>query len=453
MNTRFSLALLLLATIASVGFGQRRGGGSGGSGGSGGDDGEDGDGSEGDGIEINDPTCVYDLCTCSTRRERGLIYSMPGLFYNGTLTMTHRITNNTSWGYDDGSPEADEDDDPPPCENDDSARKTYTYPALVYIGPRGNDSDTNPIHWTLRGYQPANQTMGTTRPYIDIFQRWIYLRSSDFPIKAPTAEQSYYYPSDATKIYRDTTVYWPTNVTQTGDKTFSARAVYNKEPILTQRSTPAFYEDPPKSLLTPEKGIDGSGNGPRTSQYITLSDVCVRSQTMLGLGEAPKSLIPSGNNYRLVTTPTLWLETGAEATMEGIGADTLTFKLDSSVTRRIGYVSSQTARCREGGNSVFERSDFQMLRSVNDPHSRPGELDFDPWNLTVSFQISFEGTLETENGAEITGVENGVPVFNVGYMPLNKYGEPQPKASASADVNPVVASIALGMIAVLCVIA
>ncbi|KAJ4132570.1 hypothetical protein NW754_015387 [Fusarium falciforme] len=118
----------------------RRGGGGGG-------DGEDDDCDGGDYVPPDletPPRCDMGACACAMVPEPTCQYELPGLYYNGTFNVTHHLSDNSAWLFENPhwSPEKQ-------CLNNDHAVKTYEYPGLFFVGATGNDSDTNPIFWIL----------------------------------------------------------------------------------------------------------------------------------------------------------------------------------------------------------------------------------------------------------------------------------------------------------------
>src|ERR1700712_392502 len=87
------------------------------------------------------PPCDLGICGCAMVNERENLFELPGLYYNGTITLTHQLTQNSAWDA-----EALSTSTGTKCDNDDRSQKTYQYPALFFVGPNGNTSDTNPIH-------------------------------------------------------------------------------------------------------------------------------------------------------------------------------------------------------------------------------------------------------------------------------------------------------------------
>ena len=79
----------------------------------------------------------------------------------------------------------------------------------------------------------------------------------------------------------------------------------------------------------------------RSSNYITLSDVCdYREQILLTDGKpGPTSPIPPDSSDD-VTTPTIFFDLGASASIQGIGSNTLTFSLNAGVNHQVVSVGS-----------------------------------------------------------------------------------------------------------------
>jgi hypothetical protein len=108
-------------------------GGSSGSGG-GGDNGNDGGGSYTP--PPPPPPCDQGTCVCAMIDGRMDLYELPGLYYNGTITVSHKLTQNSAWDAERLHPNGGQMCKP----TNDDAVKTYEYPALFYIGPQGMDT-------------------------------------------------------------------------------------------------------------------------------------------------------------------------------------------------------------------------------------------------------------------------------------------------------------------------
>lgn len=322
------------------------------------------------------------------------LYELPGLYYNGTLTITHKLTQNSAWDTISlAKPGAET------CANNDETQKTYEYPALFFIGPKGNDSDTNPVHWALRAYQPTDQMTGSQ--YLDVSQRWVHIRSSDFVVtdgslKSSIFGQYQYFASDATRMHRETRVYWDTAVTATGGDTYSATASYVAQPSEVGLNDLSY-------------GLLDEGTGPRSSQYVTLSDVCYYGQEMYAASDVsvPRSKIPKDNQYLWDTRPAVMLPLGAEASITEIGAKSMSLTMNTTVSSQLAFVNPDEATCSAPtyGWLSYENTMYALQWSkARWSHSNL-------WNISASIDISFKGDMVTENSTTIKGLEDGQLVF------------------------------------------
>jgi len=332
--------------------------------------------------------------------ERENIYELPGLYYNGTVTITHLLTANSAWDAEASSTRTGE-----KCANNDREQKTYEYPALFFIGSNGNATDSNPVFWALRAFQPADQVLN--EQYLDVYQRWLHIRSSDFVVTDTSLEAEFfgqyqYYASDETRLHRQTRVYWNTNITASSDsKSYTASATYVSSPPEISLDQRSFASPPP-------------GTKPRTSQYITLSDVCYYDQELWNShGSLPVSYIPPGNNYLWSTTPTLFLSQDATASISSIGGDTLSFTLNDTLSSSVAFVSEQQSNCLGSPTSprVPFTSSFNLLHWRKHGDYTGQYL----WNISANVGVSFQGRLVGQNSTTITGTKDGVPLFKEGY--------------------------------------
>jgi hypothetical protein len=239
--------------------------------------------------------------------------------------------------------------------------------------------------------------------YLDIHERWIHLRSSDYVVTDNSTEAYYfgqyeYYASDETGIHRETHTYWDTTVSPGSDDTYSVVAEYV--------STPSEIPLGHNSYATLPKGA-----GPRSSQYITLSDVCYYDQEgwQTSTHLTPPSYIPKGNDYIWTTTPTVFLGLGAKANMSGIGANSMQFVMRSTIANALAFVSPVQASCDDEMYTYNTRfsSNFDAMHWTEASEYSPGNL----WNMTVDVQIVFQGDMVSENSTKIMGFENGTPIF------------------------------------------
>ncbi|KAM0327510.1 hypothetical protein ACHAQA_005798 [Verticillium albo-atrum] len=437
MHRSSTLKLLVCLLLGSVAAQKKGGGGGGGSGGSDSDnDGSSGDGGNDDSDDTDDssggdsslpdnsPPCGY--------FDRLEAFGLPGLYYNGTLTIRHHITHNSAWDDEDGPIDL--------CDNDDRSPKTYTYPALVLIAPTGNESDTNPMHWVLRGFQPAHEYNALPAGEVDFKQRWVYIRSSDFVITNYTQEYdtvfspyrtNRYRESDATKLRQTTRVYWPTNVTSEGNNVFSAHAEYAEAPpILSKDDYTGFY---PRL-------------GKHTSQYVTLRSVCRLNQkgiededdieSVRGTGgisdrrQIEDKFDENGERIWYSSNPTFWLDKGMAVEMAGIGADQMTLTLNNTLKESTAWIGQRDGGCSPDESEPFEFSEFYPAQSSN--HEGSG---LRPWNVTVSLSMSFEGSIVRENSTTIDGSEAGKLLFGAGYRLAETAQEEEKEESAASRAN------------------
>jgi hypothetical protein len=394
---------LLLLCVAHLTTSKRGGGGSfhipsdvgSGSGGSG-----SSGGSSGVPYTPPPPPCDEGLCTCAMISERENIYELPGLYYNGTITVTHQLTGNPAWTAEATTTRAGE-----KCDNNDHVLKTYTYPALFFIGPKGNASDTNPVFWALRGFQPPDQQLNG--PSLDVYQRWVHVRSSDFVVTDDSLASQFfgqyqYYDSDETGFHQQTRVYWDTNVTTSDQNTWSASATYVNAPPELGLENRAFGNPP-------------AGAKPRSSQYVTLSDVCYYDYEVWDseVSLVASSYIPAGGNYLWTTTPTLFLPLGSSASITNIGGDSLSFQLNSTLANSVSFVSVSESTCAFGPSTprIPFKNTFDLL------HWRQAQAATSQyiWNVSATVGLSFEGVIVKENSTVINGTQNGAPTFGEVY--------------------------------------
>jgi hypothetical protein len=353
-----------------------------------------------------------------------MLFGLPGIYYNGTITVRHRIKNSTVWELKGANG----------CGNDDDDEKKYTYPALFVAAPRGNSSDVNPFHWNLYGFQPADQTNQSRGPYLDVYQRWVQIRSSDFILSRTSYGGSFafdgsdalYRNSDSTDEQQTTRVYWDTKITDWDNDKFSASAEYTNVPPI-----------PDNAYVPYNDRYDV-----RFSQYFTLSDVCAYNQTT-GAGALfqplPPSRIPKGNDYLNTTTPTFWLSKGAKAEMKDIGANSMTFSLKHTIKSAYPYISDRQAICGKNEDltfvmsEVFERSYFREMLTYE---------DYDAvWTMDLDISIEFKGEIVSENSTRITGRQDGDVLF------ARVYATPRPSGSSGGSTSSAISFTELSSVA------
>lgn len=342
------------------------------------------------------PPCDWD--------SRHAAFGLPGLYYNGTLTIQHHITASTAWSEEIGN---EFDYRMMNCRNDDRSVKTYAYPAHLLIAPIYNESDTNPFHWQLRAYDPMYRNSRNGK-IMDFEQRWVYIRSSDFATNESIPDFSEAWPiynpyrdSDATRLGRGTRVYWQTNVTSEGGGVYASSAEYSQMP-------PVIDSDDYDLSSVPNRFL-----GRYSSQYVTLSDVCVLNQvTVNSRGSTvtlPQSRISVAEEGVGTTSPTLWLTTGAAASMSGIGSYAVSMTLNNSLERAVPLSGGRRGGCGEPGQ--FQLSHFGPIYSEDEEDSAFPR----PLNLTLNIALSFQGSIIRENSTGIDGMDDGKLLFASGY--------------------------------------
>ena len=366
----------------SGGGGGYSGGGS--SGGSSSGDGSDsgGDGSSGSGGSYVPYTPPCTSCACRQVSKRQQIYELPASYYNGTITVRHNVTMNPARDYAANASTGSG------CPTRDSTAHTYYYPALFTIGSNLNTSDTNPVYWNLRGF-PIPDKYGTTPNQIDVIFEWIHVRSADFVTAfSEYADVSSSFPSK-------THTYWQTNVSSSGPSSWTANASYTDQPQVEQGNPSSSSVSSSSSYIK------------RSSNYITLSDVCDYRQQIDGTDgkPGPQSRIPQ-DNYEDVTIPTIYFNLGAKAGIEGIGSDSLRFVMSGDVTQQVVGVGSDYS-C-EGSNNIPYYQTLQPMQYFY--ASQAGQS---LWNLSATVSLDFQGSLVHENSTNILANSTDLPVWDI----------------------------------------
>ena len=303
------------------------------------------------------------------------------------------------------------------------------------VGPTGNSSDTNPVFWALRGFQPPDQqTSG--EEYLNVNQKWVNFRSSDFVVSDQSLKGSIfgqydYYASDETGDYQQTNVYWDTKVTNVQGSKFNVDATYSAAP-------------PDGTPVTP---FNGEQSFPKSSQYVTLSDVCSYGfDSFLRHNIPPQSKLPPNNTHFYTTTISVFPSFGATARIENIGADTAKLTITGSTNSDFAYGNANMAPdCEENIQYVTYFADSFVLYQEEDA---PTETD-NFWNTCVTVSLSFEGNIVKENSTSINGTKSGVPQFAAGYV----RAPAQSAVSATSGAHPGAALLPATMTAMVLALA
>lgn len=424
-----SLPVLLLGVMlfleSTIAKGGKGGGGGdisfdsgGGSGGGGGDDDDDSDSSGGYTYVDTGPECEEGFCACQSINQRIGIFAPPGSYYNGTVQITHKLNSNSAWGYTATDPSHGQ-----MCNNNDDFQKTYSYPALFAVSPNGNSSDTNPIYWSMRGLQPPNQP---GNPDIDIFQQWISIRSSDFVVSDESSNGYAYSTTDETGFQNETHTYWDTTVTPSSGS--SSPATWNANSTYIKKARPVSW-----SMFPGQSWYDFE---PPASNYITLSDVChYRQEVYKDSDQPPTSYIPEDNLFPWTTIPTIYVDLGTTATIEGIGADSLTFQMTTTSSQpQVAFVTSGGRMCSEPMISTFTGSLNAMHWDGEFLYADLEEASV--WNISATVSLRFEGSIIRENStALLDNSTSSIPEWAEDYVRVKKpnYTSTYSTSSATAD--------------------
>ena len=346
------------------------------------------------------PKCLELGCTCNIIDGRKRIYELPGSYYNGTITMSHKITFNSAWTTQRKTKIE--------CDNNDGATKSYSYPALFSVGPRGNSSDTNSIFWTLRGFEPLEPK--DTKRGLDINAEWIYLRSADFVIGDATTGP--YVATDETGDRQVTRTYWDTKVS-------GGEGNWNADTELTTL--------PPASSHTKESNMLVQS---KDTNYVTLSDVCVANQRDFYQDSGGPSPAP-GSSATYSSAPALFLDLNTKAQIQGIGSDALTFTLNTiSLQNKVLFAQLKGWFCSDDGAWAGGLDAMQDIGSSMFDADAYKKL----WNVTGSFELKFEGNIVRENSTSMrTGTKE--PEWTEGYKTAWNGSIPTSSGRASTSTS------------------
>ena len=387
--------LLLLLIWISLCLAKGGGGGGGGAGGSGssGSGGSSsngrwrssGDNDEESSLSSEDSTgsSTSGLCTdcgCIDLRLRNLIYSLPASYYNGTLNIIHKVTQNSARTPGDSGKG---------CLATDSEEKSYSYPGLLTITSNLNSTDKNGVFWNVRGFP----LQGQNDPFENsgtVMYDWIRILSAN-------VDTDLFEYTDADG--HGTETYWDTKVDKVGLGSWNANATYSKQAAERRFSLGG--------------GATSSASKILTSNYITLSDVCAQLQEiyMTDLQKGPASLIPSNNTDTDRSLPAIFFDTGATASITGIGTPSLNFSMKGSVDRQVVSVNQEahSLPCNSGfsGEAYYQR--LQPMQNSDATLSATENF----WNISAEVSIQFSGALVRKNSTKIVDLDAASPVWDI----------------------------------------
>ena len=424
MQTRHILLFAYVSLVWSLRCLAKKGGGGGdysGDDDGDGDDGGDGGGSSSDSGDVPyEPVCT--TCECKERDQRVIIYSLPGSYYNGTVTINHVVSANSAR---DAAAFAQSRTG---CPSDDASPKTYSYPALFTVGSNLNSSDVSPIFWNLRAFKPAGQ-YEYPKGNSHIFTEWIHVRSSDFA-------SEYWSTGDISSSWpEETHTYWDTNVVSNGPSDWTANATYTAQP--QEETSDAVSVSNPHFIV-------------RSSNYITLADVCAFNQELyFSDGTSPEtSPIPPDSDDISNTIPTIFFDLGAQASLQNIGGASLQFTLQASVHRQVVGTGHSLSDCPgASGASPY----YQTLEALQWREAAKVMDKENLWNLSASVTLNFDGALVTENSTDILPNSTALPVWDQKSKITSSVVTSTPSTAASSgavEVKPGSLVLVLGILVV-----
>jgi len=355
--------LLCCTLLASMSLARRGGGRSGGSGSSSGSDSSSGS-SGGSGGYSYLPQGSDD----AVKAQQTDLYLMSATYYNGSITITHRLFNTSN--------------DNAGCWNNNLWEKTYTYDGVLAIGPKRSINDTNPLYFSLRGFDPtATEILGTKQEFLRLTSTTLGELEEQKRDKRfggiPAA------PGMNTEEFK---VLWNVSLAQ------NATTVDDKGTTLIDSwDLSANYIHKPlprQEILTPKRIFKYS------TSFVTLPDICVSGYELVSETE-PKS--PYGSPASGSSVGIMYPDLGARIDIQGVGTDRVFFSMDNSTFGQQPLGVSAPAIRKYTPEKPWEHvAPWQNIRS----------LDFyeDMLNASAVVSIRFEGVKYGEKSSEMQNV-------------------------------------------------
>lgn len=121
-------------------------------------------------------------------------------------------------------------------------------------------------------------------------------------------------------------------------------------------------------------------------------------------------IISEGNIYTWTTTPTVFFDLEAEARVQRIGDDTLSFQMNGSTQDGTTFVGSASSSCNGVMMKLYESSDILQWDEASETSN-----EVNIWNLTVAINLSFEGSIVKENSTTVNSTEAATSVWAASY--------------------------------------
>ncbi|RPA95875.1 hypothetical protein L873DRAFT_1282911 [Choiromyces venosus 120613-1] len=290
---------------------------------------------------------------------------MPATYYNGSITITHRLFNTLNWR--DG------------CSNNNLWEKTYTYDGVLAIGSKRSVNDTNPVYFSLRGFDPTTAwILGARKEFLRITSTTL----GELEEKKRDEKLDYFpEPGTETEAFK---VLWDISLTQnttTVDSkgttlidSWHLEADYTRTPL------------PRKETLSPKQILKYS------TSFFTLSDICVEGYT-LDLETNPYS--PYGSSGSSIAM--MYPDVGAHIDIRGVGTDRVFFAMENSTFgQQVLSVSSQTVSAYTPEKPWEHVTPWERSESL--------DLSGDMLNSSAIVSVKFEGVKYVEKSLEMKNV-------------------------------------------------
>jgi hypothetical protein len=362
-------SVLIALAVATQVHGQRRRPGGGGGGG---DDSSD---SSGGGSGGNDPP-DYGVCRDAQAEQTRDLFLMPGSYYSGPLTITHRVESNSAYG---------DSNNASTCLNNDAQPKNYVYDAVLAVGPVRDGNDTSKAFWSLQAFPPVQPVPEDAR------NEFVRLRSASYGVnereekQIGVGTQSYIWDTQWGIPWKEPfRQYWNTSVTPTDG---SSTQVNSWDISATYVEYPGAIRTSVDQPIYPHN-------------FITLSDICYKESDYYNTpSRSPYDSSPSASRFssNSVIAPTTFFDLGASVQISGVGTDRASLRFTG------GRVEQQTVHVHFssymnpylcGYDETGEWAWDGLAPLKNSFLNSEGGYQ----NITVSIEMSFQGTRNASEG-------------------------------------------------------
>ena len=353
--------LLCCTLLASISLARCGGGRSGGSGSSGGSDSSSGSSGGSGGNSY-----LSQNSNDAVKAQQTDIYLMPATYYNGSITITHRLFNTSNDGAG--------------CSNNNLWEKTYTYDGVLAVGPKRSINDPNPLYFSLRGFETtATESLGTKQEFLRLTSTTLgeleeQKRNKKFGDIPPA-------PGMDTEEFK---VLWNVSLTQ------NSTTVDDKGTTLTDSwDLSANYIHKPRprqEVLTPKRLFKYS------TSFVTLSDICVSGYELIAETKPASPYGPPASSVGI-----MYPGLGARIDIWGVGTGRVFFSMDNSTFGQQPLEVSTPAISMYTPEKPWEHVA---------PWQNIGSFDFygDMLNASAIVSIRFEGVKYGEKSSKMQNV-------------------------------------------------